>query len=78
MLTRPAVAIVAIICGTVFALSVLAGVVWLAYTDHETAAVGTIVFGPLLAWLLTMAGRLREVQTTMRASTTATQEPPTT
>lgn len=74
MLTRPAVAITAIICGTLLALAAIGGVVWLAYTGHETAAVGTLVGGPLFLWLTTMAGRLREVQQAVRT----TQDPPTT
>lgn len=74
MLQKPAVAITALICGTLFAVSALGGVVLLAYTGHETAAVGTLIGGPLVAWLGIIAGRLRTVQEAVRTPPTPPTE----
>lgn len=48
LMYTPGVFITIIICVTIFAILTLAGVVFLAYTGHDAAVVGTLITGALV------------------------------
>lgn len=68
MLQRPAVAVTAIICATVTMLAVLASVVFLAWTGRDTAVIGALLGGPVLALLGLLSKRLGEVREAVRST----------
>lgn len=76
MLTRPSVAITAIICGTILALAAIAGVITLAVTGNDTAVIGTLIGGPLVTLLVALASRLKAMHETIRTAAATTPPPP--
>lgn len=70
MLARPSVAITAIICGTLFALGAVAGVVYLAATGKGVEAVGVFI----LAMLTAVLGKMNRLHGEVRAATSSTTE----
>ena len=52
MLKHPAVAVAALLCGTVVALAVLGIAGWLLYAGKDAVAIFTFVNGILGAWIL--------------------------
>lgn len=66
LIAKPSVIITAIVCGTLLALSALAGVVYLAVTGHDTAVVGTLITITFGAIGVLMSNRIRRVENTVQ------------
>lgn len=62
MLHTTAVAITVVICGCLVFLAALAGVVFLAYTGHDSAAIGALFTVVLAAIGARMSGQIQQAR----------------
>lgn len=62
MLYSTPVVITIIVCGTLVALAVLAGVVFLAYTGNDAAVIGVVIGSVLTGVLSLQNARMRQVR----------------
>jgi len=70
MLRSPGVAITAIVCGTLVVLGALAGVVYLAATDHGTEAIGALLLGPVVILLGVILGHVKSIKAATNGTNT--------
>lgn len=68
MLTNPRIAVAAMVCGLVAFLAVLGGVVLLAYTNHSTEAVTSLLGGSMLVLLMNLRGKVNALHDEVKAS----------